>query len=193
VNTSIGAIHTEKLVCALPEPSLYRLIPSATFSENSRPFPHASFATAVMGWRDDVLEKKGFGILAPSTEDPHVLGIVMDSAVFPQHNSPMKTRLTVIMGGARWPESIHQEDDALLSLANDRVQRWTGIQEPCAEYAILRAKNAIPQPPINSGHPVPYFSSSCKRLFAINSSVGGVSINNCVYSARELAKTFVTN
>ena len=186
LETSQGTILANKVVLALPAHAIVRLMPSLLHPQH--PYPHASFATAVMGWKEDLLERRGYGILAPPSEDAKTLGIVFDSCVFPEQNRPMKTRLTVIMGGVRWPAVASETDEALSEQAKRSVQAWTGIQEQPDEYAILRANHSIPQPPPHSPPPVPFVASSCRRLFAISSSLGGISVNHCTTSAKALAE-----
>jgi protoporphyrinogen/coproporphyrinogen III oxidase len=184
LKTSQGDFSARKVVCALPEKDLLSLAPELLLEKGL--FPHASFATAVMGWKADLLQNKGFGILAPSTEDPIVLGIVFDSSVFPEQNTHMNTRLTVIMGGVRAPDAIEKDDKELLSIAEERVRAWTGIQEKPDEYALLRARESIAEPPVGAFPPQPFIASSDKSIFAIGPSIGGVSMNQCICSAHEL-------
>lgn len=186
LTTSQGTILADKVVLALPARAIMQLVPSLLPPQH--PYPHASFATAVMGWKEDVLERQGYGILAPRSEDAKTLGIVFDSCVFPEQNRPMKTRLTVIMGGVRWPEVAAASDTALLAQATASVQAWTGISKPPDEYAILRANHSIPQPPPHAPPPVPFVASPCHRIFAISSSLGGISINHCTTSAKALVQ-----
>lgn len=180
-----STIYAKKVLLALPEPSIRQLIPS--FFGSVQPTPHASFVTVVMGWKEASLPRTGFGILAPSSEDPHVLGIVLDSCVFPQQNTHMKTRMTVILGGARWNDGILQSDETVLSIASSRVAAWTGVNTPCAEYRIIRSASAIPQPAVGSHRPAPYVLSSCGRIYALPSSIGGVSVNQCITSGYKAA------
>jgi len=181
--TSLGPIESKKIIFALPEPSLHRLAPQFT----KKPFPHTSIASVLMGWEEDLLEKKGFGVLAPEKEDPHTLGIIYDSCVFLEHNTHMKTRLTVLIGGARWPECINESDETLLNIALSRVQQWTGITKLPAEHCVLRAKECIPHAPVGAPRPTPFLSAPCNTQFAINPAIGGVSVNHCVSSAYALA------
>ena len=182
---SQGTVRANKVILALPEPAIRQLLPS--FFGNEQAVPHASFATVVMGWKEDGLPRKGFGILAPSSEEAHVLGIVFDSCVFPEQNTHMKTRLTAILGGTRWPAVNHQSDETLFQIASSAVASWTGMTAPCAEYSVIRSPSAIPQHPVGSRRLAPYRLSSCGRVCAIAPSIGGVSVNQCITAGSKAA------
>ena len=184
-----GSIRAHKVILALPESITRYLVPSLFRNEFAS--LNASFATVVMGWEEDCLPRRGFGILAPSSEDPHVLGIVLDSCVFPEHNTHMKTRMTVILGGMRWSMGIDQSDETLLQIASSRVGAWTGVRAPCTEHRVIRSECAIPQPFVSTRRLTPYRMSRCGRICAISPSIGGVSVNQCItagYKAGQLVK-----
>ena len=185
ISTSSGTVYADRVIAAVPEDTLLRLAPS--LCPNFPLFPFASFASVVMGWEEDCLERPGFGILAPSSEDPHVLGIVLDSCVFPEQSTHMKTRMTVIMGGVRWPEGINAHDEELLKIACSRICAWTKVTKPPKEYAVIRCSRAIPQPAVGTRRLTPYIASWCQKLYAIAPSFGGVSVNQCITSGREVA------
>jgi len=189
LHTSLGPIKSEKIVFALPEKDLNKLAPQ--FSKES--FPHTSIASVTMGWEEDLLSQKGFGTLAPEIEDASVLGIIYDSCLFPEHNTYMKTRLTVLIGGARWPEAVDESDETLFDLALSRILKWTGITKAPTEYKVLRAKNCIPHPPVGASRPTPFLQSPCATQFAINPAIGGVSVNNCIHSAHMLTTVLATD
>jgi protoporphyrinogen oxidase len=94
----------------------------------------------------------------------------------------MKTRMTVIIGGARWPEGVRQSDDTLFQIAASRVAAWAGVDVPCSEHRIIRSVDAIPQPSVGHRRLSPYRLSSCKRICAIGPSIGGVSVKQCINS-----------
>ncbi len=154
--------------------------------------PLASFATVVMGFKNRSIPKRGYGILAPSTEDPHVLGIVFDSCVFPEQYSGMKTRLSVIIGGARFKGVVSEKEEDIYALARKAVCSWTGIEEAPDEYAIIRSDNSIPQMPVGCRPLQPYRISPCGTVLAIGPSIGGVSVNQCIASAHATA-TYLSN
>jgi len=187
VNTSQGEIATQRIVYAIPEQSLHRL--KAPFQRTT---PHASFVTVTLGWKADHLEQKGFGMLAPSTEDPHLLGIMFDSSIFPELSTHMQTRLAIILGGVRWPEVTHQSNEALLDIALNSIKKYLHITHAPDEYQIFRAPSSIPQPSIGQNYQQPFLESPCSRSFAINASIGGVSINQCIYAAHILAQRLQT-
>jgi protoporphyrinogen/coproporphyrinogen III oxidase len=183
VHTPGQIYRAKKVVMAIPEPAMRQLYPPL-FGPIT---PLASFATVVMGFKNRSIPKKGYGILAPSTEDPRVLGIVYDSCVFREQYNAMTARLSVIIGGARWPNVVDAKEEDLYALSRKAVCAWVGIDEAPDEYAIIRSNNSIPQMPVGCKPLQPYRSSVCNSVIAIGPSIGGVSVNQCIAGAYSAA------
>lgn len=100
-----------------------------------------------VGFNDKVLASDGFGYLVPSCEGEKVLGVVFDSNAFPSQNaaSSAQTRLSVMCGGAHFPQIADMGLDQVENLARDAVKRHLGIaKEPDFVRAML-VENCIPQ------------------------------------------------
>ncbi|MBU6446616.1 MAG: protoporphyrinogen oxidase, partial [Verrucomicrobia bacterium] len=59
--------------------------------------PSRSIWVVNLAFEGDVLSRKGFGYLVPSQEKESILGVVFDSAIFPEQGAKNQTRLTVMV------------------------------------------------------------------------------------------------
>ncbi len=112
--------------------------------------PKASLVTVSLGYYEDLLPERGFGFLASSKEERRLLGVIFDSCVFPQQNGAYKTRLSVMLGGAKAPHMLELSDDALYSEAVDACKKYLGVGQPAHVWAVTRHPHAISQYPV--GH-----------------------------------------
>jgi oxygen-dependent protoporphyrinogen oxidase len=158
--------------------------------------PYSSVAVIHLGYRHAVLKEKGFGYLIPSKEREPLLGVIWDSAVFPQQNRGCnETRLTVMMGGTRQPHLCALSDSKKIELALTALSKHLGIIDPPDVIHSTIAKNAIPQYYV--GHEE-RLRSIQKELFSlsphfsyIGNSFFGVSINDCISQAKKTALEYL--
>lgn len=181
--TSGKKIQTKRIILAMPHDVMRKLYPSLFIF----PVPQASFATVVAGYKKPFSSPQGYGVLAPSTEDPHVLGIIFDSFVFPQQTIAMPSRFSIILGGSRFPSVLEKTDDEIIEKAQEALYSYTGISDAMDECAVVRSAHAIPHPPVGGSLLKPFLSSQCNKIHAIGPSIGGVSVSNCIASAHALA------
>lgn len=148
------------------------------------------------------LQKKGFGYLIPSSEGAGMLGCVFDSSVFPeQDDRPWITRLTVMLGGAHFPEVTALTDDELADLAIKRIVEQLSVSQT---RQILKkpkvvisgiAREGIPQYEVGHQAKVEKVLSlvrdwSDERLLLLGTSFRGVGVADSVASSRRLAIDF---
>src|SRR5271163_2191034 len=65
----------------------------------------------------------GFGILIPRSERYRTLGIVWNSALFPEQGANGHVRLTSFVGGATDPEILERTDEEVLAVVQDESAR----------------------------------------------------------------------
>lgn len=131
----------------------------------------------------------GFGFLVPSGEaEPEgLLGVAVDSSVFPEHGERGELRLTVMMGGARAPLSERPGEEAAASVA-----RCLGaLGEPDTVVA-NRAESAIPQFPVGfaarRAEAEAALGAALPGCMAGGATFGGVSVNDCLGSGAAMAE-----
>lgn len=145
-----------------------------------------------------VLPVDGFGYLVPATENTGVLGTVFDSCAMPLQNSrPDTTRLTVMLGGHKFSkyyncENVDNLEKYFLSIALDTVRNHLGINIKPLAHKVHIHRQCIPQYQV--GHTQltseikSWLANHCSgRLELLGSSFNGVSVNDCIKTAREIA------
>lgn len=191
ITLSEGNILTgDLLISTLPALQLAGLLPPlhGLLSKIS----YSSLAVVNFGYRKPVLTKKGFGYLIPSTEKEHTLGVVWDSCIFPQQNtSPQDTRLTVMMGGMSHPEIIDLPDPDLIKIALKSLHAQLSITQEPDTSMVYRARSVIPQYLLGHSTLVQEIQQQCDSVFPkihlLGTSFNGVSVNQCVDDAKQLA------
>lgn len=152
----------------------------------------ASVVTASLGFRKSDFAKRGFGYLVPSEEKESVLGMIWDSSLFPQQNGMKEeTRLTVMMGGAKQPDLIGLNNEALQQIAIQAAAEHLQIDQPPDSIYLHRARKAIPQYVVGHREKVKHIHNELKRLHpcitCLGSAFNGVSINDCIAEAERIA------
>jgi len=126
----------------------------------------------------DTLPKKGFGYLVPSQEGENLLGMVWDSAVFPQQSSSGETRVTLMMR----KENIEQ--------AYDVMKRHLGIFAQPIFTSSHWARGAIPQFHVGYGKRLARFQEETKKRFPslllIGNYLRGASVDACIGLAKDV-------
>ncbi len=178
VVTSQGKFEADLLVSALPPKTIGRLLinisPSA--AQTLQDIAMTSLTMVQLGYNGDRLKKRGFGYLVPSVENLPLLGVVFDSAVFPEHNRGVQTRLTAML----------QETDNPSSLAQDMVEKHLGISEKPDFIRVKQCINAIPL--LEVGHrkrmqkTLDLLRIDAPNIFLAGNYLSGVSVNDCIGS-----------
>ncbi|MDN3508570.1 MAG: protoporphyrinogen oxidase [Candidatus Neptunochlamydia sp.] len=138
-----------------------------------------SLSVVNVAYSKDILKKKGFGYLIPSSEKENILGVVFDSAIFPlQNQTNDETRLTVMLR------------DGGIETALEGLQRHLGIESAPSNAHLKVWKNIIPQYGVGHLKCVQTFESHLKmsypRVTCIGNYINGVSLNHCVSLATQV-------
>jgi len=186
IRTKGMTLHADEVFIALPAKATGTLVSGVLTPPTA--VPGSSVAVINMGWDRDVLKRSGFGYLVPSWEKEEVLGVIWDSAVFPEQNrSPQETRLTVMLGGAHRPDLPRLPELQLIQIAKKALDRHLNIREEPKALLVSVAHEAIPQ------YTVGHLSRLCSletqlkdasqgRIHLLGSAWYGVSVNDCVRS-----------
>jgi oxygen-dependent protoporphyrinogen oxidase len=165
VVTNRGVFRADHIISTIPSSDLVR----------------ASVVVVNIGWRQNLLNRRGFGYLVPSSEGGNVLGVVWDSSVFTEHNRhPEETRLTVMMGGMRNPKLIDLPEQNIRNLALQSINAHLGIGDKPDAIRVTYQRQAIPQYPL--GHRRPVQSS---ELILLGNSFHGIGVNDCIAQAEK--------
>jgi oxygen-dependent protoporphyrinogen oxidase len=122
------------------------------------PFPTRSLWVVNLGYTSHILPRKAFGYLVPTQERESVLGVIFDSAIFPEQNKGDQTRLTVM---------VRPEENEPLKVVLDALKRHLQLFATPSYTSVFLAQNAIPQ-----------FEVGCQYT-------GGVSVDACIQRAQD--------
>ncbi len=148
-----------------------------------------SVAVVNMGWKRDVLKRKGFGYLVPTSEKEDVLGVLWDSSVFPQQNGcPGETRMTVMLGGAHRKELLSLPERQLIDISLATLARHLGVDKLPDALDVTYARQAIAQYTVGHSQFVAKIRDELKirtqdRVHLLGSAWDGVSVNDCIANA----------
>ncbi|XP_029880528.1 protoporphyrinogen oxidase isoform X3 [Aquila chrysaetos chrysaetos] len=191
-----GTVMADHVVSALPAAALAEVLPAETepLAQELRHIPAVSVAVVNLQYEGVVLPVTGFGHLVPSSEDASLLGIVYDSVAFPQHDGTgaASVRLTVMLGGAWFGQSfgdpVAVAPALLLQRAQVAVREQLGL-EPAPTRSIVKVHQAcIPQYTLGHWQRTErinrFLAEQRLPLSLIGASYAGVSVNDCIASAK---------
>ncbi|XP_025899038.1 protoporphyrinogen oxidase [Nothoprocta perdicaria] len=194
-----GTVTADHVVSAIPAAALAAALPAEAepLARELRSIPAVTVAVVNLQYDGAELPVTGFGHLVPSSEDSSVLGIVYDSVAFPEHDraGPPSLRLTVMLGGAWFTQSFGDPAAAvpavLLGRARGAVRAQLGL-EAAPSRAIVKVHQAcIPQYTLGHWQRTEsisrYVTERRLPLSLVGASYGGVSVNDCIASAKVAA------
>lgn len=183
-------LHADQVYLALPAHEINQLLnPIIT---KKLPTNCASAAVVNIGWKNNVLNRNGFGYLIPSKENEQLLGVVWDSSAFPkQNNSLTETRLTAMLGGTTQPNIPKMTRDEIIAITLKSIQKHLNISQLPDAISVSIANNAIPQYQLGHLAKINEVKSALKRstndhIHILGSAVHGVSVNDCIANAKNL-------
>ena len=130
----------------LPAADLLAALDGAVADE-LRAIPAGPIGMAALAFERSALRDvpDGFGFLVAPGEDLPVLGVLIESNVFPHRAPEGHVLLRVIQGGVARPELDDLDDDELVRAALDAVDRAWGITAPPVRTWVGRQERGIPQ------------------------------------------------
>ncbi len=193
-----GQTHNEtfdRIILTLPAAGLARLAvgslgerPLAALSEIVYP----SVAALFLGYRRDQVRHAldGFGLLVPSRERRHVLGILFSSSLFLGRAPAGHVALTVMLGGSRRPDLGQAELDQILPLVRQELAELLGVTGDPVFVRHQRWPRAIPQ--YNLGYERFLEVMTATELRHAGLLIGGhvrdgIALPNCLAAGQTLA------
>jgi oxygen-dependent protoporphyrinogen oxidase len=159
-----------------------------------RAIPYAPAAVVGLGYRraDMPHPVDGFGFLVPKADAGNVLGMTWDHAMFPGRRAPEgHVLLRSVVGGARSPELVALDDQALVGAVREEVARVAGAQAPPRLARVVRWERAIPQYVVGHLGRVEAVEAACAALpglFVGGNALRGVSLADCAADALRIAE-----
>jgi oxygen-dependent protoporphyrinogen oxidase len=156
----------------------------------------APLAVVALGFTEDDLggAPPGFGFLVPGSEGFYTLGCLWDSSIFRRRAAPGQVLMRAMIGGARHPEVVDWDDEALLAT----VQRELGVTMDLVAQPrfvrIIRHRHGIAQYPPGHGARLARVDERLAAhpgLFLTGSSYRGVAVNRVIEDAQATARSVV--
>ncbi|XP_024059953.1 protoporphyrinogen oxidase isoform X3 [Terrapene carolina triunguis] len=191
-----GSVRADHVISAIPARALAVLLPgwAEPLAQELRSIEAVSVGVVNLQYNGATLPITGFGHLVPSFEDSSLLGIVYDSVAFPEQNGTRgpSVRLTVMLGGAWFEQGFGDPDTVplavLLSRAKEAVRAHLGIVAEPSRTIVKVLKACIPQYTLGHWQRTETISRYLEQerlpLSLIGASYQGVSVNDCIYSAK---------
>ena len=128
---------------------------------------------------------EGFGFLVPRDQKLGLLGCLFMSQLFP-HRAPEGSELLhCMLGGVRWPDAIHQPDDALERRLGDELEQTLGLKDAPAPLRWVRWPRAVPQPGRNHAELVEWLDRRLAQIPGLalaGSYLAGVGVPDALAS-----------
>lgn len=156
-----------------------------------------------VGFHDRAHSTDGFGYLVPTSERERMLGVVFDSNTFPVQNAAAggpegedQTRLTVMAGGAHFPDILSLTESEIRGIALDALRRHIGIVSTPEFARVLTMRNAIPQYHVGFESTLARVEKAARQapgLLLGGNSLYGIGLADCVTRSKQLAVDFAAS
>jgi len=190
-----GTQSFDAAVLAIPTHSSAELLaPScAELADTLRDIPYVSVAIVHMGYpRDQVAHAlDGFGVIVAKGESGlRVLGVVLESVLWPNRAPDDQVLFRCIYGGQRDPAAVAESDDALVSQAQHDLGILFGVDGEPVHHHVARQRDAIAQYTVGHLDRVARAESLAEPMGLVLAGSGfhGVSVNKCVADAGRVAQ-----
>lgn len=192
---SVTASH---VISALPAYALAELIHNFAFglSSNLYKINYEPAMAVHLGFdsKNMAFSEKAFGILSRNAEKVPFLGLLFNSHFFP-HTAPNgKDLITVICGGARYPEIVDKSDEEVLEEVTDCLRELLGIKGDFELTNIVRWKMGIPQYEIGYRKieaEIDLFLDAHHNFKIASNFYKGISVSDCVKNGSLVAKSLI--
>jgi oxygen-dependent protoporphyrinogen oxidase len=125
-------------------------------------------------------------VLVARGEKPRVLGVLMESEIFPARAPDGHVLLRMIYGGSRDAQAVGLPDEALGKIIEEDLATLFGVRSPPTLRLIVRPGEGIPQP--RPGHVARVAEARARAarhgLGLVGGAWSGVSLNDIVRGAR---------
>ena len=150
---------------------------------------HFGFDTKNMAFPE-----KAFGILSRNAEQVPFLGVLFNSHFFP-HTAPKgKDLITVICGGARYPEIVDKSDEEVIEEISACLKSLLGITGEFELTNIVRWKRGIPQYEVGYSKiesEIDLYLGAHHNFKIAANFYKGISVSDCVKNGSLAAQSFI--
>lgn len=139
---------------------------------------------------DGIIKEKGFGVFAPSQENPSLVGIMFDSNCVEMKGST----LTVMLSEKFLQDQENIDDQKILEVSLKYVREILGISETPDNFKVNILRKSFPQYTVGHYHRIDRINNYIKEnklpLSLCGQSFYGIGINEVILSAKVAANGF---
>ena len=156
-------------------------------------FEYAPIAVVFLGyhqWDKSAHPLNGYGFLVPQRENRRILGVLWNSAIFPERAPIGGAALTVYIGGARQPELVQLDNEALLQIALNELKDLMHVKAQPDQWLVKTYARAIPQYTIGHEDRVAHlyqFQQTVPGFYFAGNFLEGVSVSDCMKNGSQVA------
>ncbi len=193
--TSGETVAADVVIVALPSLAaaevLHELVPEATGA--LRGIELAGVHVVCLGYAADAVgaDTDAFGVLIPRREGVRTLGSIFSSSTFTGRAPAGHLLLTNMVGGRHDPAANDLSDEELVAQVRDDLGRALRLQGDPAYARVFRWARGIPQYELGHLDRVARAEGAVSQvpgLYLAGNSVTGVSFNQCILAAENLAQ-----
>jgi oxygen-dependent protoporphyrinogen oxidase len=135
----------------------------------------------------------GFGFLVPGSEPLDILGTLYCHSIFPGQAPPDRLFLRTMVGGARDPGAVDLDDEALLFRTRNALNTVLGADPEPDGVWVVRWREGITQYTLGHLDRVEAVEAAARSagVELAGSPYRGVSVNDCIRQARDVAARIV--
>lgn len=192
--SNAGDVRAARVILATDATTAATLLqphhPGAAQSLREIEYPPVAVAVSLYRRSDIQHPLDGFGMLIPEVEKRKVLGVIFSSTLFPHRAPEGMVALTTFIGGARQPELPPLGQDRLAELVYAEHAALLGASTPPCSFNLTVWERAIPQYNVGYGCVLDSIADAeiaLPGLHLLGNYRGGVSVADCIQSARNLA------
>lgn len=155
--------------------------------------PYAGLAVVALAFPREALRRPldGYGYLVPRTEGLATLGVLWESAIFPNRAPGDGALLRVVLGGALRPDVLALDEKEIASIAQRELGAVLGLTAQPSRRWVFRWPKAIAQYTVGHAERLSAISAelaSKPGLGVCGTAYDGVSFTSAIASARKSAR-----
>ena len=200
IESESDSISVDGLILATPARPASRLVSSfdPKLANELAQIETASSAIVILGVDASQIgsEFKGYGIITPSILNRKTIAISFSSSKFSGRAPSGKILIRCFIGGALQSELVDLDDDSLVNIATDELNRTVGFAGQTDFSRVVRWKNCMPQ--YHLGHldridKIDNLVAQHAGFELAGNSYRGVGIPACIQSGFDAANRLTSN
>lgn len=148
VITANGELRAASLIMALPVNPALKLL-SSLDKPPVGAIPGARIANVVMSFGANAQIPRGFGYLAPESEQRFTLGAMFSSHMFSGRCPEGQIMIEALVGGRRHPERLELPDEEMVAMVHSDLKQLLTLPSSPVYVKVLRPEGEIPQLEMN--------------------------------------------